>query len=157
MDTENLIKWNTKEQNKKLVEEYPFLLPRNVFSDKLIEDYDYEFTWLDDLPDTWRDKFSEPMLKELKEILIEGNYLNEYRIMQIKEKFSTLRWYDNGIPKCVSDKYNDWLLKYEKISGEICFYCGEPAVGRTRGWILAICQECADEKDAKINYFMVAQ
>ena len=78
----------TKEQNKKLVEEYPFLLPRNVFSDEIDEDYDYEFTWLDEMPDIWRIKFSEQMLKELKEILIEGDYLYDYRICQIKEKFA---------------------------------------------------------------------
>jgi len=143
----------TKEQNKKLIEDYPFLLPRNVFSDELHEDYDYEFTWLDDMPDVWREKFSEPMLKELKEILVEGNYLNKYRIMQIKEKYSELRWYDNGIPIKVSKKYDKWLSKYEKLSMDICFYCGEPAVGQTRGWILSICQKCADKQYANIRLF----
>ena len=143
----------TKEQNKKLVEDYPFLLPRNVFSDELSEDYDYEFTWLDQMPDIWREKFSEPMLKELKEILVKGNYLKKYRIMQIKEKYGSARWYDNGVPMSVSKEYDEWLSKYEKLSENICFYCGEPAVGQTRGWILSICQDCADKKHKNIRLF----
>jgi len=143
----------TKEQNKKLIEDYPFLLLRNVFSDELIEDYDYEFTWLDDMPDVWREKFSEPMLKELKEILVEGDYLLDYRIHQIKEKFGSIRWYSNGIPEKIFDKYCKWESKYEKLSESICFYCGEPAVGQTKGWILSVCDQCADEKDLRLNYF----
>lgn len=31
----------TKEQNKKLIERYPFLLPHNRWTDKVPEDYDY--------------------------------------------------------------------------------------------------------------------
>ena len=37
----------TKEQNKKLIERYPFLMPRNRWTGKVPEDYDYSYTELD--------------------------------------------------------------------------------------------------------------
>jgi hypothetical protein len=33
----------TKEQRKKLTELYPFLIPRNVFTDEIPENYDYDY------------------------------------------------------------------------------------------------------------------
>ena len=38
-------------ENKKLVKEFPFLLPRNVWTGEIISDYDYSFTELDSMPD----------------------------------------------------------------------------------------------------------
>jgi len=78
---------NTKKENKELVKRYPFLLPRNVWTDKIPEDYDYSYTLFDEVPDMWRKKFGKQMLEELREILIEGNYLKQYRVLQIKEKY----------------------------------------------------------------------
>lgn len=42
---------DNKAFNKKLITEYPFLLPRNLFSDKVSEDYDYSYTLLDLFPE----------------------------------------------------------------------------------------------------------
>jgi len=36
------------------------------------------------------------LLRELKEELVKFGYLDNYKILQIKEKFGTLRWYDAG-------------------------------------------------------------
>ena len=33
----------TKEENKALIERMPYLLPRNVFTDKVVDNYDYEY------------------------------------------------------------------------------------------------------------------
>jgi hypothetical protein len=38
------------------------------------------------------------MCEELKQELIKFNYLDNYEITQIKEKYGSLRWYDNGNP-----------------------------------------------------------
>lgn len=141
------------EENKKLIEEYPFLLPRNRFSDETADDYDYSYTELDDMPDGWRKAFGAQLLKELKEILEKGNCLNEYRICQIKEKFGGLRWYDNGILQSISDEYDRWLEKYENLSFETCIHCGEKAVGFTRGWIMPYCQKCANEEERILTPF----
>ena len=31
-------------ENKRLVEEYPFLIPRNLFTDEIPDNYDYTYT-----------------------------------------------------------------------------------------------------------------
>jgi len=132
----------TKKENKELVKRYPFLLPRNVWTDKVPEDYDYSYTLFDEVPDMWRKKFGKQMLEELRDILVEGNYLKKYRFMQIKEKYGTLRMYSNSIPNSIWDKYQAWEAKYEALSGAVCFFCGADSEGFTSGWILPACKEC---------------
>lgn len=129
------------EDNKELCEKYPFLLPRNVFTDKLPEDYDYSYTWLDDMPDGWYKAFGLRMCEEIKQALQTTNYLEQYRIQQIKEKFGALRWYDNGHPESVGDI----IWKYEYISEFICIKCGKTfpeAMMINGGWISPYCREC---------------
>ena len=47
----------TNEQIKQLVERYPFLLPRNVFTDELEEDYDYSYLFPLEIPQGWFNLF----------------------------------------------------------------------------------------------------
>ena len=97
------------------------------------------YTELDDMPDGWRKAFGIQMCKEIKNELKKYNYLYKYRIMQIKEKFGTLRWYDNGSPNgCV----NPIIIKYENISGRTCIVCGKPATKISKGWISPYCDQC---------------
>lgn len=133
---------NTKKENKELVKRYPFLLPRNVWTDKIPEDYDYSYTLFDEVPTMWRKKFGKQMLEELREILVEGNYLKKYRILQIKEKFATLRIYSGAIPASIYDKYYAWENKYSDLSESTCFFCGADSEDFTSGWILPACKEC---------------
>ena len=58
-----------REYNKQLIEKYPFLMPYNIWTGEPIEDYDYEYTWLDDMPDGWRNAFGLQMCEELKQAL----------------------------------------------------------------------------------------
>lgn len=86
--------------NTELVERYPFLIPRNRWTDKIIEDYDPERdgTELDGMLEGWRIAFGEQMCEEILQELIKWNFLDDYRILQVKEKWGGLRWYDNGHP-----------------------------------------------------------
>jgi hypothetical protein len=64
-------------------------------------------------------------------------------VQQVKEKYSTLRFYVDNSPQW----FDDLINYYETQSGVICEQCGNP--GRTRcnrGWYLTLCDEC-DEKD----------
>ena len=36
--------------------------------------------------------------------------------------------------------------KYEQLSYETCIICGKPAEYMTKGWIVPICRNCAEEK-----------
>lgn len=110
------------EENKALIVEFPFLLPRNRWTGNVPDDYDYSYTELDDLPDGWRIAFGLQMCRELKEILVKGGGLDVYRITQIKEKNGTLRWYDNGCPESVSNAYYSWQKGTLSFHGELASF-----------------------------------
>ena len=129
-------------KNKKLCKRYPFLAIRDWKTDKLIG---YEFTYLDDMPNGWRKAFGIQMCEEIREVLIKGNYLNNYRIAQIKEKFGALRWYDEGAPDSIYREIQDIIYKYEEISECTCIWCGRPATKISLGWISPWCDNCADK------------
>lgn len=135
------------EKNKELCEKYPFLIPRNRWTDKILEDYNYEYTELDALENGWKIAFGEQLCEELKEALIKTNCLDDYRIIQIKEKWGFLRWYSN-----TNDEIRKVISKYEKMSKYICKHCGKPATKVSTGWISSYCDSCA-EKLTRYEYF----
>ena len=97
--------------NTELVERYPFLALRNAWTGNIIEDYDPERdgTYLDEMPQGWKIAFGEQMCEELRNELLRWDCLNDYRILQVKEKYGTLCWYDNGIP------FGIWSEQYIEI------------------------------------------
>ena len=131
------------EENKRLCREYPFLIPRNVWTDKIPEDWDYEYTELDEMPDGWRKAFGEQMCAEIRDALLAAGgekLLNKYRILQIKEKYGSLRWYDRSSTK----EIDDIIRKYELLSAITCVACGKPATRISKGWICPWCDECGN-------------
>ena len=130
-------------ENKRLVEEYPFLMPRNRFTDEIPDDYDYTYTELDDMPDGWRKAFGEQMCAEIKEAL--GPNVDDYRVIQIKEKYGQLRWYGMNS----NEKVFEIIDKYSQLSEHICVSCGAPATKISLGWICPWCDECASKMYGK--------
>ena len=135
---------------KELKTRYPFLIPRNRFTDKICdgigmtqEEYD-NWSELDDMPDGWRKAFGEQMCEEIYQALLKNGgeeAVNKYRIIQIKEKWGYLHWYDsNG-----NAEINKVIRKYEDISEKTCITCGKPATKISLGWISPYCDNCADE------------
>jgi hypothetical protein len=139
-----------KMANKKLIKEYPFLLPRNRWTGEVCKDYDYSYTELDAMPAGWRKAFGLQMCKEIKEELVKFNYLNDYRILDIKEKYGSLRWYDNGFP--ADSKIPEIIYKYEMLSEITCINCGKEAKYQTTGWINFICEDCKNKRVAEGAY-----
>ncbi len=151
IDTETYLNYSSKENitdeesadiieyNKKLVEDYPFLMPYNRFTGEPVGDY--EFTELDSMPNGWRLAFGDRMLHEIKEELIKENYLDNYRVTQIKEKWGELRWYDNGCSKELSDI----LDKYTLLSRYTCIDCGNKADYISKGWVAPLCNTCTHD------------
>lgn len=126
-------------RNKKLVKRYPFLLPRNVWTGKVVEDYNYEFTEYDSILDGWQIGFGKYLLEDLRDALIKNNYLHELRLLQVKEKFGELRIYTNGAPEDVRRVID----KYEVISQHVCSRCGSPYAALTdTGWVMPYCESC---------------
>ena len=139
----------TIEENKKLCEEFPFLIPRNRFTDKIPEDYDYTYTEL--MEDGWK-KLQIDFFREVKPLLIKANFLDKYRIMDNKEKWGFWHLYDNGLPKEIFQEYNDILRKYENLSKHTCIYCGDENAKMTYcGWIFPCCKKCW-ESNKYLNY-----
>ena len=153
-------------ENRRLCEQYPFLIPRNVFSGKRIDcnepgfwpgdpdeipSWDYDFTALDDMPAGWRKAFGEQMCQEIKEAILSEQdgerLLNEYFLVQIKEKYGRLCWYDSW----TTAKVFAIVTKYVSLSEKTCIYCGAPATKMSTGWISPYCDECA-AKDTTENY-----
>ena len=150
-----------KKENKRLCDAYPFLIPSNRFSGKRINsgekgywpgtpevmpEWDYEYTELDEMPDGWRKAFGEQMCEEIKQALLRykdvgETLLDRYRIVQIKEKYGYLRWYDNFS----TVEIQEIIRKYEIISQYTCINCGAPATKITRGWVMPFCDACVPE------------
>ena len=124
--------------NKALISVYPFLLPRNRWTGRVVEDYDYSWTELDAMPGGWRKAFGIDLCRDLKEALVKSNMLDKYRISQIKEKYGSLRWYDFGNTK---EGY-EVIDRYEKLSEETCIACGDKATRISIGWISPFCDSC---------------
>lgn len=82
------------------------------------------------------------MCEEIRAELVRVDYLDKYRITQIKEKYGTLRWYDLG---CTERMLHEIIPKYERLSARICIQCGEPATKISTGWISPYCDICADK------------
>lgn len=125
--------------NKNLIEYMPYLQPRNVWTDEIPEDYDYEYIRGEhELPEGWFSLFLD-MCEDIRKPLEKIGHLDKFRFTQIKEKYGSLRAYNNGCP----EEVNDVLLKYERISRFTCHACGRLAVKESQGYILPYCKHCA--------------
>ncbi len=125
--------------NKELVEKYPFLLPRDYLTDEIPPDYDYTYTELDEMPDGWKIAFGERMCEEIRNELVKESRLDKYRVLQIKEKYGELCWYDYG---GTDETAYEIIPKYRKLSKYTCVRCGKPATKLTLGWICPYCDDC---------------
>lgn len=128
-----------QEKNKMLIEHFPYLQPRNVWTDKICDDYDYSYVrGLSELPEGWNRLFLL-YCKNIKPYLVENGYLDKFRFSQIKEKYGTMRLYNFGIPKFAA--FLEYV--YERLSGYVCCICGKEATVESQGWICPWCDDCS--------------
>ena len=79
-------------ERKLFLHRYPFLRVN-----------DSEASHLDELPEGWRRAFGMELCREIKQALKRANALDEYTVLQTKEKFGALCWYDSGAPDEVAE------------------------------------------------------
>lgn len=138
----------TIEQIRELIDIYPYLLPRNLWTGKVSEDYAYDYIRGSyELPNGWYRLFLL-YCAHIKPILIKHNMLNEFRFSQIKEKYGRICLYDFGAPMEV----HNMASIFGVLSGYTCQRCGKPAKYETRGWIECLCKNCAGDIDKKYSY-----
>ena len=134
-----------------LLMEYPWLaMDRKEAINYLDIEDDDVFTYIDCAPDGWA-KLCEDLCAELKPLLKKANYVNEYSLCQVKEKYGMLRWYDNGVPDSIWKEHRELIAKYERLSEKTCCVCGAPATKISKGWISPFCDKCAEEFEGDYN------
>ena len=102
-----------RDRNRELIAEYPWL-----------DIGDKKLTLLDALPMGWRDLILD-MCKEIKKELVEYDLVSKYEVIEAKEKWYMLSWYDglcdlSPMPSAITDI----VCKYEMQSREVCTMCG---------------------------------
>lgn len=126
------------EENKKIIEKYPFLAFHNYDGS-----IDYEVTWYDSMPRGWRIAFGDLMMDDIKACLEKANYVDKFHIEDIKEKYGELRFYYSGVPESIFDELNNIIETYSTLSQNICIECGEIDVPEFKsGWIEPLCLKC---------------
>ncbi len=73
------------------------------------------------------------------------------RVVQIKEKFGTLRFYVMGVP-AREDKLNPYysVIHFaEQLSATICEECGNAGALREGGWWRTLCDPCEMARGAR--------
>ena len=104
-----------RDRNRELIAKYPWL-----------DINDEQLTLLDMLPMGWHGLILD-MCDELKVELIKYNLVSKYEVLEAKEKWCTLRWYDglcdlSPMPPTITNI----VCKYEERSKEVCMICGAP-------------------------------
>lgn len=134
-----------KIRNKKLVKLHPYLLPRSVWTGKVVKDYDYTWTEYDCLYKGWKIGFGKFLLEDLREACLKTKFLDKLQFSDIKEKYGSLRMYDFGAP----EEVHDVTRKYEFISQYVCWQCGNPeaTIVNDYGWYLPMCKCCWDKNN----------
>lgn len=136
-----------KHDNEWLCKRYPFLIPRN-WSGEVSWDTQYEYTLAEQFPTGWWKAFGVMMCEELREELIEHDYLDKFRFEEIKEKFGGLRCYTN------TTYGGDIIDKYSCLSENICIKCGRPDVPMIgHGWISPECFDCYKKRNEEYGMF----
>jgi hypothetical protein len=91
------------------------------------------------------------MLEDFANAMAEdGLDMNEVRIIDVKEKFGSLRWYW-GFTKN-SKKLSNITRLYENVASAFCAKCGAHPVMMTSGYILPLCEHCMEEWKANSDF-----
>ena len=87
------------------------------------------------------------IIKALCEDLAAMDLGPEFEVVQVKEKFGTLRFYVQGVTEANWEKARARITQAEQASARTCERCGEPGkIGTRQAWILTLCRRCRAQK-----------
>lgn len=78
------------------------------------------------------------LIWRLSEDLDKMDLPESFSILQVKEKFGTLRFYTDG----ETEESGNRVDEAEEESGRTCERCGKPGERRGGGWIRTLCDKC---------------
>jgi len=90
-------------------------------------------------------KFSKP-INEIEKDLIDAIEQLPV-IIQVKEKFGTLRFYVNG----ATEEMENYIRFAEAMTSRICEDCGSPGKSRSGGWVRVLCDKHDKENNIDDN------
>lgn len=137
-------------RNKRLCKQYPWLVPRNRWTGEISWiKQPYDHTELDDMADGWRKAFGDIWCEEMHKALVECNFVDGFRIEQMKEKFGELRCYVNNYAPPIDHIIN----AFKVISRHVCVKCGQldvPVINHY-GWYFPLCKKCYEQPAGYIS------
>jgi hypothetical protein len=109
-----------------LIEQFPWLNPREDWSNDYLEFDEAEEAWteLDDLPDGWKEGFLEEMLYEIDEVLNEYDCVEDYRVIKAENNNGLFKWEHAGYPIEAKEELDNIVKVYRKAANETCMECG---------------------------------
>ena len=107
--------------------------------------------WLEQLPNGWRIAFGNQLADDVIALTKKYNFENEYEVLQIKEKFGGLRWYEGHVPHEMYTEHNNLIHGYEQMSYRTCVICGNAAEIPYNIYDQPICDECKDDLKRNIK------
>ena len=100
--------------------------------------------WLEELPTGWRIAFGNQLADDVIALAKKYNFENEYEVLQIKEKYGSLCWYEGHVPPEMHVEHSNLIQKYEEMSYRTCVICGAAAEAPRGMYDQPICDECRD-------------
>jgi hypothetical protein len=125
-----------KELEDKLIEIAPWMFRYENWNDIRSTLISFGF----ECGDGWYEIFKE-LIEEIKKIDINKTC----RVIQIKEKYGTIRFYENSAPE-VDDQITKLIRKAEEKSKVTCEVCGKEGHLIQGGWWMVRCEECEDQR-----------
>jgi hypothetical protein len=122
------------EKDYEIIKKYP-----ELFGELPLDQTKTAIVWGFEVPEFWR----PPVLEALEKIseIVKREELDDFRIVQIKEKFASLRIYTNYS----TDEIDAAIDEAESTCAHTCMKCGSPdGKFRQSGWLTIECDECYD-------------
>lgn len=151
-----------KEELKKLLEKYPFLIHRNVFSGEACyqtEEENLKYNWYNEWngygwEKIWK-RFMQEIFKEYDKLPDEAK--EKFAIWDSKEKYGTLRVSLSGYTEGMQEA--ETILHF--MSSVTCQNCGKQPrdsksnhlIWTTKGWITNLCKDCLKEEELRGTSF----
>jgi len=142
-----------EELSKKLFERFDFFYPETPVTESLMAfGFECDDGWFQIIWDLCEEIEKQLQLQDIDQKQLVINKLKEkkeFRVVQVKEKFGSLRFYVESSKKISTDMY-EAITKAEAKSAITCESCGSKGQLMSRnGWYKTLCTSCGSKTKYK--------